>query len=207
MKMNLGWARLASMIFHPMIIPTLAVIILFSIPSYITFSTPLQVRRIIIGLVFVNTCIAPFLIIFLMKKAKIVSDLMLTERLERIYPTVVSAFFYLFTYYLIKQANLTFMLSYFIMGATILVLIGFLVSYIWKISFHMLSIGGFTGFLISISIVLGHEMHLMIITVILISGMLGSARITLNAHTPSQVYVGYLMGIGVMIMLYFGIRA
>jgi hypothetical protein len=206
MKINIGWARLVSMTFHPMIIPTLAVIILFSIPGYISFSTPVQVRRIVIGLVFINTCIAPFLIILLMKKAKIITDIMLNERLERIYPTVASAFFYLFTYYLIRQANLTFMLSYFIMGATILVLIGFMVTYFWKISFHMLSIGGFTGFLISISMLLGHNMPFLIVSVILISGMLGSARIILNAHSPSQVYVGYLTGIAVMMILFLGMR-
>jgi hypothetical protein len=207
MKLNIGWARLISMIFHPMIVPTLAVIILFAIPGYIAFSTPVQAQRIIIGLVFVNTCIAPFLIIFLLKKARYISDIMLFERMERIYPTVISAFFYLFTYYLITRANVSFMLSYFIMGATILVLIGFMVTYFWKISFHMLSMGGFTGFLIALSILLGHEMPLLIISVIMISGMLGSARIMLNAHSPSQVYVGYLTGIAVMMILYFGIRA
>ncbi len=200
------WARLSSMIFHPMIMPTLAVAILFAIPSYVSFSTPVGVRRLIIGLVFANTCIAPFLVILLMKKTGLISDVMLNNRSERVYPIMVSAFFYLFTYYLFRQANLPSLLNYFIMGATLLVLLGFVITFYWKISLHMISMGGFTAYLIVLSFLLGYEMHLMIIASILASGILGSARLKLNAHKPSQVYAGYLTGIVVMFVLFYYLR-
>jgi len=207
MDINNWWAKVISVVFHPLLMPTLAVIILFLIPSYITLSLPPQARKLIVGLVFANTCVAPILIIFLMKKTGLISHVSLNERADRIYPTLVSVFFYFFTYYLFRQANLPSLLHFFIMGAGIVVLVGFVVSLYWKISFHLLSMGGFTGFLVVLSLFLQYEMPLLIVSVIILSGVLGSARIKLNAHSPSQVYTGYLTGIMIMMLLFFYLRS
>ncbi len=207
MKPDSAWARLTSIFFHPMILPSLAVIILFAIPSYVSYSTPVLARRMIVGLVFLNTCIAPMLIILLMKRLGLISDLLLQNRNDRIYPIMVSVFFYLFTYYLFRQANMPSLLNYFIMGATLLVLLGFVITFYWKISLHMMSMGGFTGYLIAVSLILGYEMPMLIIGSIIMSGMLGSARIKLNAHNPTQVYVGYLTGILLMLVLFLYLKA
>lgn len=205
-KENNTWAKLTSMAFHPMIMPTLAVLILFAIPSYVSFSTPAMARRLIVGLVFINTCIAPFLVILLMKKTGLIKDFYLQDRNDRVYPIMVSVFFYLFTYYLFRQANLPSLLNYFVMGATLLVLLGFVITFYWKISLHMMSMGGFTGYLIAVSIILGYELHMLIVGSILISGLVGSARIRLNAHNQSQVYVGFITGILLMLLLFFYLR-
>lgn len=203
MKIPTFWARLASLTFHPMILPTLAIIIVFSIPSFVAYSVPLGARRLIIGLVFINTCVAPFLIILLMKKLGLISDYSLPNRSERVYPIMVSAFFYMFTYYLFRQANLPSLINFFVMGATILVLIGFVVTFYWKISLHMISIGGFTAFLMAVSFLLGYSMPMLIVVSILMSGVLGSARLKLEAHNPAQVYMGWITGFGVMLLLFF----
>lgn len=204
---NATWARLTSVAFHPMIMPALAVLILFSIPSYVAYSIPATGRRLIVGLVFLNTCIAPFLVILLMKKTGLIKDFLLQDRNERIYPMLVSVFFYLFTYYLFRQANLPSLLNYFIMGATLLVLLGFVITFYWKISLHMMSMGGFTGYLIAISLILGYELHAFIVGSILVSGLVGSARIRLNVHNQSQVYAGFITGILIMLLLFFYLRA
>ena len=194
------------MAFHPMIMPTLAVLIVFSIPSYVSFSIPTSARRLITGLVFLNTCIAPFLVILVMKKTGLIKDFYLQDRNERVYPIMVSVFFYLFTYYLFRQAHLPSLLNYFVMGATLLVLLGFVITFYWKISLHMMSMGGFTGYLIAVSLILGYELHMLIIGSVLVSGLVGSARIKLNAHNPSQVYVGFVTGILLMLLLFFYLR-
>jgi hypothetical protein len=194
------------MIFHPMILPSLAMIILLTIPSYVSFSIPAQARRLIVGLVFINTCVGPMLVILLMKRIGLISDIFLDSRSERLYPILVSVLFYLFTWYLFRQANIPSLLNHFIVGATSLVLIGLIVTNFWKISLHMMSMGGFTGYMIALSMILDYEMPMLIIGSILVSGMLGSARIKLNAHNPAQVYVGWITGIAIMLMVIFYLR-
>jgi membrane-associated phospholipid phosphatase len=199
------WARLLSLLLHPLFIPTLAVILLYSIPTYLTFSVPAQIKRLVMLLVFVNTCLAPLMIMLLLKRFGLITNLVLNDRHERMYPTLVSVLFYFFTFYLLKQTNVSVVLSIFMMGATIAVVTGFVVTMFWKISFHMMAMGGFTGFLIALSLLLSADVVWLLIPAIILSGLIGSARLVLNAHTPTQVYTGWLTGIAVMIGVYFWI--
>ena len=207
MGINNFWARLVSAVFHPLLLPSVSIFILFAIPSYVSFSVSSQAQRLILIIVFINTCVAPVLSILFLKKIGVINSVLLDERADRYYPVLVSILFYLFTYYLFMQANLPSLLSYFILGATILVLIGFVVTFYWKISMHMLSIGGFTGFLIAVSLLLKYDIPGLIISTILVSGLLGVARIKVNAHNPPQVYAGYITGVVVMLLLFFYLRA
>ncbi len=197
------WTRLVSGIFHPLFLPSFAIFILFSIPSYISFSVSAQAQRLIIIIVFINTCVAPLLAIFFLKRIGLISNIMLDDRADRIYPVLITIFFYLFTWYLFRQANLPSLMIYFIVSGTILTLIGFVITFYWKISIHMISMGGFTGFLIAVSLALRYDIPLLIVISILISGLLGTARIKLNAHNPPQVYAGYLLGVSVMLIMFF----
>jgi hypothetical protein len=206
MAVDKSISRLFSMIFHPMIMPTVAVIILYFIPSYIAFATPMQARRIIIGLVFVNTCLAPFIVVILMKKLGIVSSTLLHDRIERIYPSLVTLFFYTFTYYLFHRAGVSTVVTWFIAGATVVVSLAFLINLFWKISFHMMSMGSFTAFMIAMSFILELGMPAVIIASVLISGFVGVARLKLEAHNPAQVYAGWITGFIVMMIMMLYIR-
>ncbi len=65
----------------------------------------------------------------------------------------------------------------------------------------MASIGGLTGFLISVSIILKTDIPVLIISAIIISGFLGYSRIRLGAHKPSEVYAGFVLGFGFIMAL------
>jgi membrane-associated phospholipid phosphatase len=72
----------------------------------------------------------------------------------------------------------------------------------WKISVHMTSWGGLTGFLLVSSFALRVDILMLILISILLAGALGSSRIILKAHTPAQVYAGYLLGVFGMLLVY-----
>lgn len=199
-------ARIFSAIFHPLIMPCLSVLVLLSLNTYIAYALPGQARRLVLLIIFINTALAPMLVILFLKKAGVIQDVTLNERSERAYPMLVSSLFYLFTYYLFRQANLPGLFSFFVIASTLLVLKAFVITFYWKISIHMISMGGFTGFLIIVALVLRHDLDLLIVLTVVVSGLVGSSRIKLNAHTPSQVYAGYLMGVGVMVLLYAFLR-
>jgi hypothetical protein len=202
-KIETFLARFISALIHPLLMPTFAVVILFSLSTYISFSVSTQAKRLIILIIFINTAIAPLFVILFFKKIGYISNLLLNERTDRIYPTTVTLFLYMFTWYLFRQANLPGLLNFFIIGATILTFVGLVITFYWKISIHMMSVGGFTGFLISASLALKYDIPFLILLSIVISGMLGTARIKLNAHTPAQVYAGYSVGIGIMLCLFW----
>ena len=60
----------------------------------------------------------------------------------------------------------------------------------------MLGIGGMVGVFIALQLIQGGVLHLLLIF-ILLSGILGVARIAQKAHTHTQVCVGFLLGMSV----------
>ncbi len=206
MKTEVILARFFSVVLHPLIIPTLGIIILFRLNTYIGFAVAEQVKRFILIMVFVNTAVAPALATVLLKRSGVIKNVLLDERGERLFPLLMSALFYILTYYLLKQITLPSLIYYFVIGATLLVLICLIITFRWKISIHMMSMGGMTGFLIAASMLLRTDITVLIMLAILLSGFLGASRIRLNAHTPSQVYTGYVLGLVVMLVLYTYLR-
>ena len=69
----------------------------------------------------------------------------------------------------------------------------------WKVSAHMIGIGGLIGLIISLSVLYSVSMMLYLILATMLSGLIGFARLSLNAHSPAQVYAG--LGTGFMVML------
>lgn len=206
MKTETVLARFFSFMFHPLLIPTAGMILLFHLNAYIGFSVPASAKHFILIILFVNTAVAPVTFLFLLKRSGFISNLLLDERHERLLPMLVSALFFILTYFLLKQVSLPSMVYYYMMGATLLVLICLMITFCWKISLHMASMGGLTGFLIVSSLLLRTDAVWLIMLAVLISGFVGSSRILLRSHTPAQVYAGFMLGLMVMFALYAYLR-
>ncbi len=90
------------------------------------------------------------------------------------------------------------MFAPYLWGCILAMIIAYIVSQFWKISFHAIGMGGLLGLLFIIWIkkffLLSEELAWIVPLVVLFSGLVGTARLYLNAHTPAQLYVGYLVG-------------
>jgi membrane-associated phospholipid phosphatase len=58
----------------------------------------------------------------------------------------------------------------------------------------MIGIGGLIGTFFGLSTFLMVDLRISIIIFLLISGLLGSARLTVGSHSPSQIYAGLVLG-------------
>jgi membrane-associated phospholipid phosphatase len=72
------------------------------------------------------------------------------------------------------------------------------VTFFWKISAHMTGISGFLA-IISVTIMKFSDFGLLyyFLGIILLTGVLASSRLYLNAHTPLEVLGGFLLGFAV----------
>lgn len=85
-------------------------------------------------------------------------------------------------------------------GAVASVTLAFLINLKWKISAHMIGIGGLTGALVCMTLLLETNMISFIVFAIIASGITATSRLTLNAHTPHQLVAGYLLGISCQVI-------
>lgn len=188
-------AKIISSIFHPLIIPIIGLLIIFNTDSYINYTIPFELKKAIILLIATSTFIIPLLISLLLVNKKIINSLEMETTKERIIPYAFTIVFYVFTLIMIKRAPIPPIIFNFVIGATLSVIIAFIINIKWKISAHMIGIGGLLGALISISAMLEVYVTPYIVFTILVAGLVGTSRIILKAHNQLQIYAGFLVGL------------
>ena len=180
--------------------PTLGVLVIFNSGSYLEL-LPFQVKKIVLFIVFISTFILPLSILPFMRYKGLISTWNINNRQERIIPLFITGVFYSLAFYWLLKINVLpkFILQC-MLACAISVFITLIISLFWKISIHMLGVGGLTGITIALLYMQGVNIHIYLMASILVAGFLGSARLKLNAHSPMQVYSGYLLGIITVIL-------
>src|SRR5690606_34994874 len=113
---------------------------------------------------------------------------------ERRLPYLITVGFYFLTYYLLKNAQLPNIYLLMLLGATLSVMLSLIINLSWKISAHLVGMGGLVGGILGLSIRLGMNLIYPLAISILLTGLIGYARLRLSSHSPAQVYIGFLVG-------------
>jgi hypothetical protein len=195
-------ARIISIIFHPLFIPGYFTMIMLTKNSYISMLIPIQAKWIIFGIIFITTGVLPSVFIFFLLRKGIISSPEMQKREERIFPFIISGIFYYLAYEMICRLQVPVFFDLFLMGATYLIILALFINFFWKISLHLIGMGGLSGALVSVSITEGIDLPTIVLPVILFSGLTGYARLKLNSHDPPQVYTGYLAGFITMFTIF-----
>ncbi len=194
-------ARFLSLLFHPLLITTYFFILALHLPFHFSMIIPTQSKWMIIGLVFITTFAVPALLIsiFSFGVKKLVKP---DEREERYLPFAIAIIFNFLAYYLLNQVQLSPIFNIFNLGATSLLVLCLLITLAWKISIYMAGAGAFFGALLGFAVTLDINLVLILLLTILISGVIGFARILSKKHTPAQIYAGFLLGTVIMFLHY-----
>ncbi|MCE7067390.1 hypothetical protein [Dyadobacter sp. CY326] len=201
--MNNRIALILSVVFHPLILTSylFALLFIFS-PDLVGVSAfELPALGSLLLLLFLNTFIAPSLVVYYFQKMGIISTMHVDDLAERRLPYLACIIIYalatyLFGWQLQPISEMAPQISFILGGATVSLLVVTVVSLFWKISAHATGIGGTIG-MITCLLMRNDEAQLLgpLIVTLLIAGWLLSARLHLNAHTPAQIFVGFLSGI------------
>ncbi len=179
--------------FHPLLMPTVGVIILMFADSYLSY-IPIEAKRMLIILTAIGTFILPALMIPLFVLQGWVSSIYLGKRTERLYPLALTSVFYALTYILVIRIPVFEQVHGFLLGAMLTVLSAFLISLRWKISTHMMGLGGLAALVIVLTLSLNLFMMYSFIGIVLAAGLAGSSRMYLQVHNDAQIFAGFLAG-------------
>ena len=185
-------ARIVSAVFTPFSIPFVAFLILFLF-SYLNIM-PLAYKLIVLGVVYCFTILMPTLTIFLFRKINGFEAKDLTDRKKRYVPYLLTIISYVFCMLMMRKLNIPWYMSGIILTALLMVLISIILNLKWKLSEHMLGMGGIVGGVVSFSALFGYNPVWWLSLFILIAGVLGTARIILQHHTLSEVLTGFVVG-------------
>ena len=195
-------ARIISVVFHPLLMPTYMMLLLIRFNFQYPFVLPENYLNLMTLLVFLTSFVFPLLIMFLMLKLKMISSMELETKRERALPLLVATGFFYLTYHFFKQVPYFALFNMFMIGATLVTSVTLLVTYLYKISLHMVGIGGVFGALTGISLSTSQNYLLLIVIAIFIAGLTGFARLKLKTHTEAEIYSGFALGAFVMLGLF-----
>ncbi len=197
-------AKAFSILLHPLLLPTIGIIILYNSGSVLEF-LPFQAKKIILLIVGVSTLILPISFVPFFIFQKIIKNVQMENNRERLVPFFITSVLFFFGYYLLVRLGAPQTITKFILAATTSTFILFLFSFKWKISAHLVGIGGFTGALIAMSFRLTINLEYYIMAATLLSGIIGYSRLKLKTHKPFHVYVGWVTGclVSFLVILYF----
>lgn len=198
-------AKIISYTFHPLLIATYGcLIVFFGVTNTIYFIfTPLKLKLILTLTVFAFTCLLPVLNLLIMYKLNYVSSLLIEKRKERTFPLIMTALCYFGLFYMIYDFNIWPVIKLFVLGGGICILFAAIINLWWQISAHMIGVGGLVGALLAICYFMQMPILLSICMCLIVAGGVGFARLNLNAHTPKQVYVGFIFGCLVQFSLFY----
>jgi hypothetical protein len=200
-------AKFISVVFHPLLLTTYLVIILsYYFPSMLMIRK--ENRMVIVGLVFVFTFVLPAVNLVMLRAFGNIQSLTLQSRRERILPFVFISLLYLlvtFLFYFKLPFSANFNKLMMIISA--LVVVSLMITLFYKISIHSIAMGGGIGILLPLNQVT-EQMSLLWPTAftILVTGLVMSSRLVLDAHSPREVMyggvVGFVVGFFGMIILF-----
>lgn len=183
-----------SWIFVPLLTPVYAIILIFTVSS-LAITTPHLARFTVSSVIFGFNCILPMLLIYLLKRLGLVSDIALNRRRERALPYLVVIMCYTLSGHYLYSHGAPSWVTMFYAGGALTAVINLTVNFRWKISAHAAAMGGVFYVLVRIANATDTDAAVAcLIAWALLTGLLGGARIWLRRHTLLQVLAGFANG-------------
>ncbi len=186
-------ARIMSMIFTPFYLPLVGLVALFLF-SYMSL-LPLAYKLPMLLTVYISTILMPSLLIHLYRRFQGWTSKELGRKERRIVPYLISILCYFGCFFLMEYRNTPRVISIILVAALVIQMVCALINVWWKISTHTAGIGGLSGGLVVYSIAFSFNPIWWLAFVILLAGMVGTARMILRQHTLAQVVTGFLVGV------------
>ncbi len=193
------WARVLSVVFHPLFIPTYFFWFLSRVlpTSLEPVSVALHTKFIIF--IFLVTCAVPMINVAIFRMFRTVRSYGMPDRRERLMPFVFISLIYVVVTYLFHlhgRMNLNDNFLKFMVVIDMLVVIGTIATFFFKVSIHSLSIWGLIGMLVPLmKITEVNTLFYPTLGVIVLAGFIMAARLKTGVHNPREVMWGAVLGL------------
>lgn len=192
-------ARFVSYIFHPLLLPTYLFILLSQTLPGALEPIPASSHLMFIGLIFIITFVLPVLNLSILKTFGTLKSFQMVDRRERYLPFILISFVYALITYLFywkTRIGLNDNFLKLMIVIDLLVIVATLATFFYKISVHSLAAWGIVGVLIPLNkITEVNSLFYPALVVLILTGLIMSARLVLQVHTLKEVMWGGIIGL------------
>jgi len=205
-------ARGISLLFHPLLILTYILVLLMVLNPYLFGISSISELngRILLLRVFISTFFIPGFAVMMLIFLGLSSSIELPKREDRYGPYIITGIFYLWLFRnFLDNPTIPDVYTSFVLGAVIGLFLAFLINIFSKISAHAVGMGGLVGMVLLLLLQSDYQtfeiilpwigtaqvsLMILFLAALFLSGLVGTARLLLEAHDPMDLYGGYLIG-------------
>lgn len=152
-------------------------------------------RNYLLAIVLIFTVIIPYASIYFFRRLNKWSGWQISHREHRHVPYIIAILSYAACLLLLTQTHTWMFFRSIVLASLACMILSFAINFRWKISTHMVGMGGLTGMLIACSITLRFNPLFPLSILFLLAGSVGTARMTLRQHSLAQIGAGFLLGV------------
>lgn len=199
-------ANIFSFLFHPILMPLLGFFIILNSGIYES-NIPADVKKYAYLITALFTIFLPAALITLLLYMHQVQSFELSQRRERTFPLFFMTLSLLLLYIIVNRILPIRIIKGFTFSMLVTSFLLLLSTYKFKLSMHLIGLGGISGLIIAISIRFQIDLFFILAIVLVISGIVGSSRLYLNAHNLYEVFAGFGLGfLGTFLVLLYYIH-
>jgi hypothetical protein len=187
-------AHFISALLHPLFMPLYTLLVAWRMDVHLGYFVNAQVKWITVGMVLAMTVVFPLVSTLLMLRGGYISSLTVPQREERPQVFIMALFYFVLMYYLVRKLPHHPATLALLFGGVLAVALALVITLYWKISAHLVGMGGLLGALGGLLVLHGTFAPVEMAFFIVLAGALGTARILLGAHDAPQVYGGCAVG-------------
>lgn len=191
-------ATFLSVLFHP-------IFLFFYLILYLVYFTDLfLIYRysthlwMLLLYVFLNTVVIPIILIFFYSR-----DLMMKDKENRTIPYLIMIVVYAFLLFFFIKFYISALVLRFLIALIIGLICLSIINIYYKSSLHTFAMGTILAFFIRIYFLQSGMFFYPLIIMLILAGIIGSARLALEAHTKGELLAGYGIGSVVVLVVLF----
>lgn len=191
-------ARVISTLFHPLLIPSLGLLILLNSGTYLSLLDP-AAKRAIMFVIALGTLIFPLMLLPVLQYRTLVMNEQQAAGESKLLPKVIILALYVMTYVYFRKLPVNHVIHAYVFSVVLTLLILLALNAKYKVCMHSAAMGGLAGLVIALIFLYETPIQGLLMLVLLAGGLTASARLALEANRPWEVAAGYLIGFGVVL--------
>ena len=205
-----AFAKVISWLFHPVFVPVYVIYFLVYVHPYLFagFSAQQKFFSVMVAGV-VSFTLFPLVTVLLLKGLNFINSIYLRTQKERIIPFIACMIWYFWIWYVWNSFGKTRggldmapPAVQFALATFISTIIGLMVNIRMKVSLHAISMGIVVAFFLLMAFNQDLNFAIYLSIVLLIAGLVCTARFIISDHTAAEVYIGLLTGIISMLVAF-----
>ncbi|MDF1573888.1 MAG: hypothetical protein P1P86_01680 [Bacteroidales bacterium] len=191
-------APLISYLLHPLLMPTLGLLIILNSGTYLSLLDPAAKRAIVYVLV-LGTLVFPLMMLPVLHYRNLLTkNGEIPAREEQLVPQIIILILYIITFVYFKRLPLSQVIDAYVLSVTGTFFIVLALNLKFRVSVYTAAPGGLTGLIIALIYMYETPLEGLLMLSLLAAGLSGSSRLAQGTHW-SAVLSGFLVGLAVVL--------